>query len=143
MSLFAEAPLGEVIHNLKYERSYYTAKKKARNENKIVMVMMAVKGCPNCAYMKDIVFERENILNYLNENFVVVIYDVDRDKGIYPKRFSTTHGPTFFFIDPRDEKDLKEKHVGGWRDFKFIEILKEVKAKYDKKSDNLTDVEQK
>jgi thioredoxin-related protein len=130
--------LGQEIHNLKYERSYYTAKKKALAEDKALLVMMSIEGCPNCSYMKDIVFERENILEYLNENFVVLIFDINRDKHIYPKRFKSLHGPTFFFLDPKDEHELREKKVGGWMPFKFIEVLQEVKARYDGVESNAT-----
>ncbi len=129
---FDGGEVGEAIHNFKYETNYYTALKKAKEQNKILMIMIFKKGCPNCAYMKDIVFERENILNYLNENFVSVLLDIYQTN--YPKQFQSDRAPTFFFIDSKSGKELMPKHVGGWRDFKFIQILQDVKAKYDNNS---------
>jgi len=126
LSLFA---LGEEIHNFKYEKSYYTALKKAKEQNKILLIMMEKHGCPNCAYMKDIVFEREKVLNYLNDNFVTLILDIDG--RYYPKRYISHRAPTFFFIDPKDESEIREKKVGGSRPWKFLEELQEVKKKYD------------
>jgi thioredoxin-related protein len=133
VSLFA---LGQEVHNFTYERSYYTALNKAKDQNKILMVMVAKKGCPTCAYMKDIVFEREKVLNYLNNNFVTLILDI---KGrYYPKRFISHRAPTFFFINPKDESEIREKKVGGSRPWKFLEELQEVKAKYDGADINIT-----
>jgi len=126
LSLFA---LGEEIHNFKYEKSYYTALKKAKEQNKILLIMMEKHGCPNCAYMKDIVFEREKVLNYLNDNFVTLILDIDG--RYYPKRYISHRAPTFFFINPKDESEIREKKVGGSRPWKFLEELQEVKKKYD------------
>ncbi len=133
VSLFA---LGQEVHDFTYERSYYTALKKAKDQNKVLMVMIEKKGCPTCAYMKDIVFEREKVLDYLNNNFVTLILDI---KGrYYPKRFISHRAPTFFFLDPKDEREIREKKVGGSRPWKFLEELKEVKAKYDGADINIT-----
>jgi len=126
LSLFA---LGEEIHDFKYEKTYTSALKKAKEENKVLLIMMEKYGCPNCAYMKDIVFERPQILDYLNENYVTAILNVDRRN--YPKRFLSPRAPTFFFLDSRDEKELRERKVGGSRPWKFIQELKEVKTAYD------------
>ena len=126
LSLFA---FGEEIHNFKYETSYYTAMKKAKEQNKVLLIMMEKHGCPNCAYMKDIVFERENILNYVNDNYVVALLNVNQRN--YPKRFISPRAPTFYFIDPTTDKELREYKVGGSRPWKFIEELTEVKNAYD------------
>jgi thioredoxin-related protein len=133
ISLFA---LGEEVHNFKYETSYYTALKKAKEQNKPIMIMIEKHGCPNCAYMKDIVFERENILNYLNENFISLLLDIHGD--YYPVRFISDRAPTFFFIDPKDESEIREKKIGGSRPWKFIQELTEVKNKYDGLDVNIT-----
>jgi len=134
ISLFA---LGEEIHDFQYEKSYYTALKKAKAEDKILLVMIEKHGCPSCAYMKDIVFEREKVLNYLNDNFVTLILDI---KGrYYPKRFISHRAPTFFYIDPKDESEIVEKKVGGSRPWKFLRELTKVKEKYDGVDANATE----
>ncbi len=126
LSLFA---LGQEIHDFKYETSYYTAAKKAHESNKVLLIMMAKKGCPNCGYMKDIVFERPAILNYVNENFVPLILDVNRRN--YPKRFISPRAPTFFFLNPQDGTEIRPRKVGGSRPEKFLEELTAVKEAYD------------
>ncbi len=126
LSLFA---LGEEIHNFKYERSYYMAKKHAKEQHKILLIMIYKDGCPNCNYMKNIVFEREKVLNYMNENYVALLLN-SKDR-YYPKRFISPRSPTFFFLNPYTEKELRERKVGGSRPEKFLQELTEVKEAYD------------
>jgi thiol-disulfide isomerase/thioredoxin len=126
LSLFA---LGQEIHDFKYETSYYSALKKAKDNNKVLLLMMAKKGCPNCAYMKDIVFERKEILDFVNANYIVAVLDVNHRN--YPKRFISPRAPTFFFLDPHDGRELREHKVGGSRPWKFIQELTEVKDAFD------------
>ncbi len=103
--------------------SYQNALYKAKQENKLVMVMMSYHGCPVCDYMKDIVFERPKVLEYLNQHFFVVIKDIEKD--YYPQRFSSIDSPTFFFIDPMTLHDVIPKKVGGFRPDQFLSILHE------------------
>ncbi|RUM66425.1 MAG: hypothetical protein DSZ05_04325 [Sulfurospirillum sp.] len=103
--------------------SYQNAVYKAKKENKLVLVMMSYDGCPVCAYMKDIVFERPAVLDYLNQHYFVVIKDIE--KGHYPQRFSSVDSPTFFFVDPTTEEETIEKKVGGFTPERFLAILKE------------------
>ncbi len=126
LSLFA---LGQEIHDFKYETSYYMAKKHAKEQNKILLIMMYKQGCPNCAYMKDIVFERKEILDYLNENYITVL--LNTKSTYYPKRFVSPRAPTFFFLNPQTDKELRERKVGGSRPWKFIQELTAVKEAYD------------
>ncbi len=118
LSLFA---LGEEIHDFKYETSYYQALKKAKQQHKILLVMIAKKGCPACAYMKDIVFERPQILDYLNRHYVVAILDIY--KRNYPKQFISHRAPTFFFLDPFTTKELYPSKTGSSRPAHFIQEL--------------------
>jgi thioredoxin-related protein len=111
-----------MANELKTVYSYQNALYKAKKDNKLVLVMMSYKGCPVCDYMKDIVFERPAVLDYLNEHYYVVIKDIERDH--YPQRFASIDSPTFFFIDPKTEKEVIEKKVGGFRPDKFLSILK-------------------
>ncbi len=127
LSLFSS----EEIHNFHYETDYTYALQKAQKEHKVLLLMMTIRGCPNCAYMKDIVFERENILNYVNENYVVALFDIDRDKRRYPKIFKVLHGPTFIWIDPDTQKEMRDKKVGGSRPWKFIQELTAMRDKFD------------
>ncbi len=111
-----------LANELKTVYSYENALQKAKDANKSVMIMMSYSGCPVCDHMKDIVFEREAVLGYLNENYFVVIKDLVKDK--YPKRFASIKTPTFFFIDPNTKEELIDREVGGFMPEKFLSILK-------------------
>ncbi len=111
-----------LANELKTVYSYENALQKAKDANKSVMIMMSYSGCPVCDHMKDIVFEREAVLEYLNENYFVVIKDLVNDK--YPQRFASIKTPTFFFIDPNTKEELIDREVGGFMPEKFLNILK-------------------
>ena len=128
LTLFAS----EEIHNFQYENSFNKAVLKAKNEKKLVIVMMSLATCPVCDYMKDIVFEREQVLSYLNKNYVVVIYDIDW--GEFPKRFKTRNAPTFYFIDPVTKKEIYDKKIGGAKPEKFLQDLTDVKISHEQDS---------
>ncbi len=117
--LFSIVPANELKTIYSYQNAIY----KAHKEDKLVLVMMTLKGCPVCDYMKDIVFERKPILEYLNKNYYVVIKDIERDR--YPQRFSAIDSPTFFFIDPETREEVIEKKVGGFKPDAFLDLLKE------------------
>jgi len=111
-------------NELKTIDTYQEALKIAKDENKIVLFMTSIEGCPVCDYMKDIVFEREEVIDFLDKNYVVVIKDAETE--IYPQKFYTRDMPTFYFIDPTDEKELRSPKIGGSTPEKFLEVLENV-----------------
>ncbi len=108
-------------YELKTISSYEKALEVAKSENKLVLFVTSIKSCPTCGYMRDIVFEREKVLSYLNENYVVVIKDIERES--YPKRFQTRDVPTFYFVDALSEKEVRVPEIGGANPEKFLKIL--------------------
>lgn len=118
IALFSTLLAANELQTLK---SYDTALINAKEQNKLVLFMTSIKNCPVCDYMKDIVLEREQIITYLNENYVVVIKDIEKES--YPTRFVTIDVPTFSFIDPITAKEVLAKKVGGAKPEKFLEIL--------------------
>jgi len=108
-------------NELKTVATYQKALQIAKDENKFILFMTSIKGCPVCDYMKDIVFEREKVIDLLDKNYVVVIKDAETE--IYPQRFHTRDMPTFYFIDPKDEKEIRAPKVGGSTPEKFLTLL--------------------
>ena len=109
-------------NELKTIDTYKKALNVAKDTNKTILFMTSIEGCPVCDYMKDIVFEREQVIEYLRENYVVVIRDAETQK--YPKRFHTRDMPTFYFINPKNEKEIRLPKSGGSTPEKFLSILK-------------------
>lgn len=109
---------------LKTVDTYKKAIDVAKDENKTILFMTSIEGCPVCDYMKDVVFEREQVINYLDMNYVVVIRDVETQ--VYPKRFHTRDMPTFYFVNPENEKEIRAPKVGGSTPEKFLSVIKAV-----------------
>ena len=102
------------LHSLK------KAKELAKKENKKILLMISREDCRSCEYMDSVVFETENIVDYV-ENFYVPLkltLKEANEKGF--KAFAT---PTFYFLD----KNLKptKRIVGASAPNTFLKILRE------------------
>jgi len=111
-----------LANELKTVYSYKKALKIAQDENKKVLFITTIQGCPACQYMKDIVWEREKVLDFIKDNYIVVVKDAERDS--YPKKFHTRDMPTYYFIDPYDEGEIQKSVSGGMNPEKFLALIK-------------------
>ena len=109
-------------NELKTVDTYKKALDVAKDTNKTILFMTSIVGCPVCDYMKDVVFEKEKVIDYLNKNYVVVVRDAETQ--VYPKRFYTRDMPTFYFVDPTNEKEIRKPKAGGSTPEKFLSLLK-------------------
>lgn len=116
LSLFASS--------ISFEKDLETAKQKAINSDKKLMIMYSTSTCPECNYMKKKVLKDNEIVSFVNENFVSVIMDIKEDEKILPYKFIGI--PTFYFADATNMKLLSKK-IGGTREKQFLEIIKNVK----------------
>ncbi len=112
-----------IAGELKTIDTYKKALTIAKDTNKTVLFMTSIEGCPVCDYMKDVVFEREQVINYLEKNYVVVIRDAEKQS--YPNRFYTRDMPTFYFVNPKNGKEIRAPKVGGSTPEKFLSVIKE------------------
>lgn len=109
--------------DLEYEHDFKQALQKAKHQNKEVMMMYSAVWCPECNYMKEVVFKDKDVANYMQKHFVVVTLDIQKDK--LPKGFDYDGIPVFFFIDKNAKQ--KDKIIGGNKARKFLKKLKAVK----------------
>jgi len=116
LSLFASS--------ISFEKDLETAKQKAIKTDKKLMIMYSTPTCPECNYMKKKVLKDNEIVSFVNENFVSVIMDIKEDEKILPYKFIGI--PTFYFADATNMKLLSKK-IGGTREKQFLEIIKNVK----------------
>ncbi|MBA3025035.1 MAG: thioredoxin family protein [Sulfurimonas sp.] len=105
---------------------YSAAIKQAKAENKIVMVMLSKQGCPACEYMKDIVFESENVMKEFNKHFIAVYIDIHDD--YIPNGLTFIGTPTFHFLSKYETKI--DRIDGGVNAKTFIDKLKELEVKH-------------
>ena len=111
-------------NSINYEKDLDTAKQKAITENMKLMIMYSSPTCPECNYMKKKVLKDEQIVSYVNENFVSVIMDIHEDEKILPYKFIGI--PTFYFANASN-MELIGKKIGGTREADFLEIVKSIK----------------
>ena len=93
------------------------------NTSKILLMMYTAKSCPQCAYMKQKVFQEANVQAYMDRYFVVLEKDIDHDD--LPEGFGYFGIPTMFFID-REGRQIA-KVIGSSRADAFLQKLHTIK----------------
>ena len=121
--LFIAFTLSLFANELQYEHNFNQAVEKANKQHKEILMMYSALWCPECNYMKDVVFKNEKVLKYIQKHYVVLALDIQKDT--LPKGFNYIGIPTFFFLD----KDAKEKNkiIGGSKANIFLQKLKDLK----------------
>lgn len=112
-----------LMAELNWAKSYDAALEQAKKENKLVMVMLSSEGCPACEYMKDIVFDDDNVMDEVHMGFVPVHIDIHND--FVPSGLGYIGTPTFHFLTA-DEKKI-ERLDGGANVPDFTAKLREAK----------------
>ncbi len=87
--------------NINWAEDIDEAYELAEKENKSVMVMLSLKGCPACKYMKNVVFEDKKFMTYFNKHFIAVHVDIHRD--FIPDGLEYFATPTFYFLDANEK----------------------------------------
>ena len=75
----------------------------AKNNNKSVFLHFYAKWCGYCAKMEKESFQDDSIAGYLNENFISIRVDVDKEQNIAEK-YGVFALPTTYFFSSSGEK---------------------------------------
>lgn len=110
---------------IEYIYDFEVALNSAKEQNKQLLVMFSMDGCPACEYMKDVAFENEELQRYINGYFILYIADY-HDKSTYPKDLTAFGTPTFYVLDT-DGTRIGRAMVGGMSANVFLQRLKEYK----------------
>ncbi|WP_431241625.1 thioredoxin family protein [Flavobacterium sp. P21] len=82
---------------------YKTALEKAKTEGKPLFIMLYADWCPHCNQMKKEVFSNPDVMAFLNENYVCIWKNIEKDEGIVLKdKYKTKSSPTFLFLDSNE-----------------------------------------
>lgn len=122
MLIFALA-ISLISSEIKFEHNFDKALQKAKNQHKEVMMMYSAVWCPECNYMKEIVFKNKKVNSYIQKHFIVLGKDIDKDK--LPSGFKYIGIPTFFFINKFGKE--KGRIIGGGKADKFLVKLRAIK----------------
>lgn len=112
--------LSLIAGEIQFEHDFKTALQKAKAQNKEVMMIYSATWCPECDYMKEVVFKDRKVIDYIQKHFVVLSLDIQKDT--LPDGFDFPGIPVFFFID--ENANEKNRIVGGDKADKFLKNLK-------------------
>lgn len=108
LSLVYAAQIDEFAAEVNYLRNYDMAVKAAKEQKKILMIIVVGDYCPWCKKFERKTLKDPAVMAKINESFVGIIIDKYKDKGKYPKEYYAPLIPAVFFIDPKDQKSLFE-----------------------------------
>jgi len=110
---------------LEWADSYKKGMAKAKQEHKLVLVMLTQKECDACWYMENIVFKDDDIVDEIEKDFVSVRIDIQNDH--VPENLSYAGTPTFHFLTAQGQKIDRFSGAMNIKDFRTK--INEVKAK--------------
>lgn len=110
---------------LNWQTSYEQAKIEAKKQNKLVMLFFTMDGCPACEYVKDVVFENHDVIEYLSHYFVLLSRDV-KNPSHNIDGFDVYGTPTIYVVKP-DGTKVGRQLVGAAPAKVFIEKMREYK----------------
>ncbi len=107
-------------------QNYKEALNLAKQRNKPIMVMISQKNCSMCEYMEEVTFENEDVVDFIEANFIPLKLSISKAKKLGLKAYGT---PTFYFLD-KSGKKFTRALVGAAVPKVFLAKLQEIKAKY-------------
>lgn len=114
--------VGVVAGALPVEHRFDTALEKAKAQKKEVMMIYSAPWCPECNYMKEVVFKDPKVAAYIRKRFILLNLDIQKDD--LPKGFDYRGIPTFFFLDAKGR--LRGKIEGGSKAKLFLRKMKAI-----------------
>ena len=106
---------------MKYETNFDEAVKRAKKEQKNVMLVLVSNYCPWCRKFEQRVLLKEEVNAIIQKNYIPLI--LNREKDPFPKEFDTGFTPIVHFIDHKTQKSYKNV-IGYNNKDEFTYILK-------------------
>ena len=95
----------------------------AQNQNKSLALIFDQGSCVYCEMLKDNVLTNSDIQKELNENYIVVLVDINKNPDI-AKKYDVFGTPTIQFLDSNSKEIGK---IEGYVDTaEFLKTLKEI-----------------
>ena len=113
--------------SVKYE-GFDKALKRAKKENKIIMIKAMTKTCHFCRKMdREVMIEKE-VIAAIQKDFIPVSIDVS--EHTLPMGIKVILTPSFIFID--QDSNMLMNIPGSWNKEDFLALLKDAKQSYKK-----------
>ena len=116
------AEIDEFASQVHYLRDYKAAVKAAKEQNKMVMLVVVGDYCPWCKKFERKTLKSSEVMAKVDEAFVGLVIDKYKDKGAYPEAFFAPLIPAVFFVDPESGKSLLET-VAYMKKDEFLENM--------------------
>ena len=117
--LFAITLFGEEI---KWANSWNEALKLAREEQKLIMLVVSQPHCGACQFFKDITLEDDEVISEVNRYYIPITLDIDE----VPNNLYVTATPTIRFFTPQGKK-IRYKIVGGLNAKQFLPRIRKLR----------------
>ena len=104
-------------------KTYDEAMKEQTQNNKIIMLEVVRTGCHYCEDMQEKVFEDKEMSQWINERFIPVKINLDKEE--LPLDIQVNFTPTFYFIN--SQKEIVKKIPGAWNITDFKDLTRKIK----------------
>ncbi|MDQ7044411.1 MAG: thioredoxin family protein [Sulfurimonas sp.] len=121
ISLFS-AHLDTFANEMNFHRDYKTALIQAKEENKLLVMVLSADYCPWCRKFENKTLKSKLIKDRLSNEVVTLVVDQKYDVKLFPKKFETKITPRIFFINPSNEKSLFDE-MGYIKKKEFSKLL--------------------
>ncbi|MFI3303127.1 MAG: thioredoxin family protein [Rikenellaceae bacterium] len=99
--------------------------KRAKSAEKLIFMDLYATWCPPCKMMERDVFSREDVGNFMNENFINAKYNIDEEVGKqFANQYEVRSIPTYLIFD--ESGKLVGRMMGGMKPEEFISNMKKI-----------------
>jgi len=116
---------------IKWEKDFFSAIKKAKKENKPIMFVISRHSCKYCTILADTTFKDKKFVDTINKDFVAVkAYAEAGSKDYIPAYLYVNSTPTTWFLYKNGLSLYPNSVAGAIPTKDFVDILELVKARY-------------
>jgi len=90
--------------------TYEQGREKQKELKKPMLLFFHLPYCYRCKQMETRVYEDSEVIGFINEHFIPVVVDLDKEKPT-AKLFAIDYTPTHVFVAPDGSTVLREKDV--------------------------------
>lgn len=128
-------PLSIFAEDVKFENNLVTAKQKALNEGKLIMLDFTAGWCTPCKFMEEHTFTDTRVQQQLKTNYVPVKVDIDDFDGFALKQtFKVQVLPTIIFLNSKGE--FVARHEESMAASRLLELMGNYNKPQNKVSQN-------
>ncbi len=90
-------------NHVKWQGNYDKALQQAREQNKVLMVLLIKNNCKKCKNIVQNLFTNKTYIEELNKNVISVIVIIDNKHSFPIEMYWSNEYPTLFFVDSSNE----------------------------------------